>query len=61
MDVLYNDDIIMESYEHEIREEAKQQGMVNILVRQFNDKKISAKEGAEYLGVAEEKFLELVK
>ena len=61
MDVLYNDDIIMESYEHEIREEAKQQGMVNILVRQFNDKKISAKEGAEYLGVNEEKFLELVK
>lgn len=61
MDVLYNDDIIMESYEHEIREEAKQQGMVNILVRQFNDKKISAKEGAEYLGVDEEKFLELVK
>ena len=61
MDVLYNDDIIMESYEHEIREEAKQQGMVNILVCQFNDKKISAKEGAEYLGVNEEKFLELVK
>ena len=61
MDVLYNDDIIMESYEHEIREEAKQQGMVNILVRQFNDKKISAKEGAKYLGVDEEKFLELVK
>ena len=61
MDVLYNDDVIMESYEHEIREEGREEGMINILVRQFKDKKISAKEGADYLGVTIEKFLELVK
>ena len=61
MDVLYNDDIIMESYEHEIREEGREEGMINILVRQFKDKKISANEGANYLGVTVEKFLELVK
>ena len=61
MDVLYNDDIIMESYEHEIREEGREEGMINILVRQFKDKKISANEGAHYLGVTVEKFLELVK
>lgn len=61
MDVLYNDNIIMESYEHEIREEGREEGMINILVRQFKDKKISAKEGADYLGITVEKFLELVK
>lgn len=37
-----------------------QQGIINILVRQFNDKKISVKDGAEYLGITENKFLELV-
>ena len=37
-----------------------QQGIINILIRQFNEKKISAKEGAEYLGVSIDDFLKLV-
>ena len=37
-----------------------QQGMIDIIVRQFKDKKISAKEGADYLGVSVNEFLDLV-
>ena len=42
-------------------EQGIQQGMIDLLVKQFNDKKISAKEGADYLGVTIQKFLDLVK
>ena len=38
-----------------------QQGMIDLLIRQFNDKKISAKEGADYLGITAQEFLDLVK
>ena len=41
-------------------QEGLQQGMVNILVRQFKDKKISAKDGAEYLNITVNEFLKLV-
>ena len=34
--------------------------ITDILVRQFNDKKISAKEGADYLGITVNEFLDLV-
>ena len=42
------------------RQEGRQQGMIDLLVRQFNDKKISAKEGADYLGITVKEFLDLV-
>ena len=41
-------------------QQGMQQGMVKILVRQFKDKKISAKEGAEYLNITVNEFLKLV-
>lgn len=59
----------------EAREEGIKQGMqqgiqqgrqegrkyiTDILIRQFNDKKISAKEGADYLGITVKEFLDLV-
>ena len=42
------------------RQEGRQEGMIDLLVRQFNDKKISAKEGADYLGITVNEFLDLV-
>ena len=42
------------------RREGRQEGMIDLLVRQFNDKKISAKEGADYLGITVKEFLDLV-
>ena len=42
------------------RQEGIHQGMIDLLVRQFNDKKISAKEGADYLGITVKEFLDLV-
>ena len=42
------------------RQEGRQEGMIDLLVRQFNDKKISAKEGADYLGITVKEFLDLV-
>ena len=38
-----------------------QQGIVSILVRQFKDKKISAQDGADYLNITVNEFLELVE
>ena len=43
------------------RAEGMQQGIVSILVRQFKDKKISAQDGADYLNVTVDEFLELIK
>ena len=42
-------------------EQGMQKGMIDLLIRQFNDKKISAKEGADYLGITAQEFLDLVK
>ena len=42
------------------REQGLKEGMIKILVSQFNDKKISAQEGADYLGVTVDEFLRLV-
>ena len=57
MEVL--DDVRLEGVEQGMQQ-GMQQGMVNILVRQFKDKKISAKEGAEYLNITVNEFLKLV-
>ena len=43
------------------RAEGMQQGIVSILVRQFKDKKISAQDGADYLNITVDEFLELIK
>ena len=69
MGILFNQDIITRNYENEIFEEGKaegkaegmQQGKVSILVKQFKDKKISAQEGADYLSITVNEFLELAK
>lgn len=77
MGILFDQDIITRNYENEIFEEGKaegkaeglQQGMkqgmpqgkVSILVKQFKDKKISAQDGADYLNITVDAFLELVK
>ena len=61
MDVLYDENVVMESYENELRQEGMQQGMQQILVRQYKDKKISEQEGAKYLNISVQEFLELVK
>ena len=42
------------------RKQGLKEGMIKILVSQFNDKKISAQEGADYLGVTVDEFLRLV-
>lgn len=64
MDLLFDEETINRIHDKavakEAREEGIQQGMIDILVRQFNDKKISAEEGAEYLGVSVNEFLDLV-
>ena len=57
MEVL--DDVRLEGVEKGMQQ-GLHQGMVNVLVRQFKDKKISAKEGAEYLNVTVNEFLKLV-
>ena len=44
-------------------QQGRQEGrkyITDILIRQFNDKKISAKEGADYLGITVKEFLDLV-
>ena len=69
MGILFDQDIITRNYENEIFEEGKaegmqqgmQQGKVSILVKQFKDKKISAQDGADYLNITVDAFLELVK
>ena len=77
MGILFDQDIITRNYENEIFEEGKaegkaegraegmqqgmQQGKVSILVKQFKDKKISAQEGADYLSITVNEFLELAK
>ena len=47
------------------REEGREEGMIeginSILIRQFNDKKITAKDAAWYLNITEDEFLKLVK
>lgn len=50
-------------YEGGIKDGIKQgleQGKIDILVSQFNNKKISAQEAADYLGISADEFLELV-
>ena len=42
-------------------QQGMQQGKVSILVKQFKDKKISAQEGADYLSITVNEFLELAK
>ena len=77
MGILFDQDIITRNYENEIFEEGKaegkaegmqqgmqegmQQGKVSILVKQFKDKKLSAQEGADYLSITVNEFLELAK
>ena len=65
MDVLYDENVVMESYENELRQEGiqqgMQQGMQQILIRQFKDKKITAQDGATYLNISVDEFLKLVK
>ena len=69
MGILFDQDIITRNYENEIFEEGKaegmkqglQQGKVSILVKQFKDKKISVQEGADYLNITVNEFLELAK
>ena len=56
----YDQKTATDMYGREKFSEGMQQGMVNILVRQFKDKKISAKEGAEYLNISVNEFLKLV-
>ena len=41
-------------------EQGIQQGITNIIIRQFNDKKISANDAAGYLGISVDEFLKLV-
>ena len=41
-------------------EQGMQQGITNIIIRQFNDKKISANDAAGYLGISVEEFLNLL-
>ena len=42
------------------RTEGMQQGAIKIIIKQFNDKKISANEAAEYLDISVDEFLKLV-
>ena len=49
----------VEKYEEGI-EQGIEQGKINSFVSLFNDKRITAKEGAEYLGIGVNEFLELV-
>ena len=49
----------VEKYEEGI-EQGIEQGKLNLLISQFNDKKISAQEAADYLGVSVDDFLKLV-
>ena len=76
MDLLFDEETINRIHDKALAKEARekgikqgmqqgiqqgmQQGMTDLLVRQFNDKKISAKEGADYLGITVKEFLDLV-
>ncbi len=60
MTSVYDQKTATDMYGREQFTEGMQQGMVKILVRQFKDKKISAKEGAEYLNITVNEFLKLV-
>ena len=72
MGVLFDQETVTKHYEKRLKEEARaeglmqgmdqgvQKGMTSAIVHMFNDKKISAKEGAQYLGISVKKFLELV-
>ncbi len=42
-------------------EKGIERGILNILIRQYNDKKISASDAAKYLNIKENEFLKLVK
>lgn len=67
MGILFDQDMVIRNYEKQLKNEARaegmqqgmQQGMRDAIVHMFNNKKISAKEGAEYLGMSVKKFLEL--
>ena len=41
-------------------EKGLEQGKINLLINMFNDKKISAQESADYLGISVDEFLKLV-
>lgn len=68
MDLLFDEETINRIHDRALIKEAREegirqgmkQGMIDVLVRQFNDKKISAKEGADYLGITVKGFLDLV-
>lgn len=72
MDLLFDEETINRIHDKAVAKEAMQkgiqkgieqgieQGMIEILVRQFKEKKISAKEGADYLGISANEFLDLV-
>lgn len=60
MDLLFDEETINRIHDRAVAREAREEAMKDLLVRQFNDKKISAKEGAEYLGVTVKEFLDLV-
>ena len=72
MDLLFDEETINRIHDRAVAKEAReegmkqgiqqgrQEGMIDLLVRQFNDKKISAKEGADYLGITVKEFLDLV-
>ena len=52
--------MLMEPELRNAREQGIEQGKINSFVSLFNDKRITAKEGAEYLGIGVNEFLELV-
>ena len=57
---LNNQEAATYMYGVEKYEEGIEQGKLKLLISQLNDKKISAQEGAEYLGVSVDEFLRLV-
>ena len=68
MDLSFDEETINRIHDKAIAKEAReegiqqgmQQGIISVLVKQFKDKKISAQDGADYLGVSVEEFLKLV-
>ena len=73
MDVLYDENVVMESYENELRQEGIQQGMqqgmqqgiqkgaVNAIVNMFRKGLIKITDAAKELGVSEKEFMKLLK
>ncbi|MBR1453498.1 MAG: hypothetical protein IJ593_02470, partial [Lachnospiraceae bacterium] len=57
MDVLYDQDVILESYEHDLI----QQGMQQLLIDQFKHNLVSKEYAANKLNMTVEEFLMLAK